>query len=318
MDCIMFMFLVFLMYPGGEVQCTTPGASVTTNVPTQQPSTNVVTSMSTTVGITSGSTAAAGNTSGSTASGSTASRSTDGVTATQGPVIPRFQVKTSAGDVCMLLVFNATIKLSYLTTDFDRRYNTLPVTDAADYEGSCEGDGPRNFTLWYPSKDRYCVSWTLSFPEATDTTYFNNNTVIFHYIGSCFEPDAGFYNKTRTANTWDPTYEGTIGKTYKCDSLRVPGASTSQFIMENVMFQPFADKSSDKGHFGEVETCPEVTAPPPTTTKKPFPTLPSPFDTNWIIGIVIGCLGVIISVIVLVAAIMTKRKRSRVPYANIQ
>ncbi|XP_038052740.1 uncharacterized protein LOC119725407 [Patiria miniata] len=232
---------------------------------------------------------------------------------------PRFVVNNSDGEPCMLLNFDATMKVKYETTDGGWLESTLPMTNTSSFEGSCANNSLRSFTLYYPSEDTFCAILTLFFNVTSNTTYYNRNGLSVRYIEPCVQQNAKKYNTIDNGYFPYHSYDGTIGKSFRCESI-LNKAKYFNVTLDNILIQPFAQKSEDKGHFGEVETCKE----PVLTTKNPIVTSPhptakpSPNKAGMIAGIVIGVLVAVAIVIGIAVYVVRKRRMAKnVSYGNL-
>ncbi|XP_022094121.1 lysosome-associated membrane glycoprotein 2-like [Acanthaster planci] len=238
---------------------------------------------------------------------------------------PRYSVNNSAGEPCMLLNFNATMKVKYETKNQGLLEADIPIMNTTFFEGFCEADEKvRNFTLYYPNKDFSCAQLVLFFNESGASTYYNRQGISVRYIEPCFQSNAVKYNELKEGH-YPPSYVGTIGKSFKCDSVACYSKKGHFTVMlYDILIQPFAQKSKDKGHFGEVETCPETvptTGHPKSTpggSVHPPPSKASPSNAGMIAGIVIGVL-VAVAIIVGVAVYVVRKRRlmKNISYGNL-
>ncbi|XP_038051050.1 uncharacterized protein LOC119724184 [Patiria miniata] len=306
---------------------TTPPATATTSVPlTTQAPKGTTTEAGQTTGMTPGdqtmtpgnqtfTTAVAGNSTENT-TGSTAGPTT----AVPLPDTPRFQVNNSDGEPCMLLNFNATLTVKYPTKSMGIQTARIPIMNSNYTEGSCNNGTLRNFTLYYPSNNTYCASLTLSFNMTSNTTYYNREGLYLRYIEPCFMSDATQFDTPTGGHFPSPSYKGTVGKSFRCQSIsQVSKKLNLTLVLDDILIQPFAQSSVDKGSYGEIETCSKAlpTTPVPSTPKPHPPTKPSPSNAGKIVGIVIGVVAVVGTIVAIAVYVVRKRRYKAVTYGNL-
>ncbi|XP_038051049.1 lysosome-associated membrane glycoprotein 3-like [Patiria miniata] len=276
-------------------------------------------------------TAAAGNTT-SNATGSTVGTTTPASTNPTVPrpeyVIPSYQCKNGS-KVCMLLVFNATLKIKYDTTNGKSGEATLPIGGKINGKeaewnttSSCEDVVPRIFRVraQYPVPDSNAigiVSMDFQFGIFGTPPYSLVTLIMgdWTYTEPFFPRDSVNYGKRAFGAV--QVEMGTMGKTFGCQTLNLTQGPLT-IILDHVMLQPFADFAN--GTFGDVEECKTnpTTMEPTTATASPHPpSKPSPSNGGMIAGIVIGVLAFVVLIIGIAVFVVRKRRMKEAAYGHL-
>ncbi|XP_022101906.1 lysosome-associated membrane glycoprotein 1-like [Acanthaster planci] len=204
--------------------------------------------------------------------------------------VGRYAVNGTNG-TCILMQFYLEISITYNNTEGKTDEKSLVFPDNSVPMGNCT-DNARYFTVTYPEFN----DWYLRLDFDVEDQMYEMTSVTFQWkFEEPFFLDADKMGQIDEVQLQDPeilNVRADTGKTFKCNKRQIEIDSVGITIKE-IMYQPYADQSAEKGGFGDVEVCIEdqPTVKPPGTTQAQVD------NTGMIVGICIGCVAGVILVI---------------------